>query len=95
MDTVLVSSGFVLDQTEAPCPFNRRKPTWTTSVEPCHTPRNVEGPRPACGCSGSPIPKRTAAEIKGSPESGLYADCRDDQGTEFSLFQPPGAATPT
>lgn len=35
----------------------------------------------------------TAAEIKGSPESGLYADCRDDQGTEFSMFQPPGAAT--
>src|SRR4051794_6779850 len=60
MDTVLVSSGFVLDQTEAPCPFNRRKPTWTTSVDPCHAPRNVEGPRPARGRSGAPTPKRTS-----------------------------------
>jgi predicted enzyme related to lactoylglutathione lyase len=31
----------------------------------------------------------TAGEIKGSPASGFYADCADDQGTEFSLFQSP------
>ena len=36
----------------------------------------------------------SAGEIKGSPESGMYADCRDDQGTEFSLFQPPGSSAP-
>ena len=35
-----------------------------------------------------------AGEIKGSAETGSYADCRDDQGTEFSLFQPPGASGP-
>lgn len=35
----------------------------------------------------------TAGEIKGSPESGSYADCADDQGTQFSLFQPPTAPT--
>ena len=35
----------------------------------------------------------TASEIKGSSDSGAYADCRDDQGTEFSLFQPPGSST--
>jgi predicted enzyme related to lactoylglutathione lyase len=36
----------------------------------------------------------TAGEIKGAPESGQYADCVDDQGTQFSLFQPPAALTP-
>jgi predicted enzyme related to lactoylglutathione lyase len=36
----------------------------------------------------------TAGEVKGSPESGQYSDCADDQGTEFSLFQPPSAAAP-
>jgi predicted enzyme related to lactoylglutathione lyase len=33
----------------------------------------------------------TAGEIKGSPGSGAYADCSDDQGTQFSLFQTPTA----
>jgi predicted enzyme related to lactoylglutathione lyase len=36
----------------------------------------------------------TAGEIKGSAESGMYADCSDDQGTQFSLFQAPAAAPP-
>jgi uncharacterized protein len=36
----------------------------------------------------------TASEIKGSAESGAYADCADDQGTTFSLFQPPTTAAP-
>ncbi|HXJ64902.1 MAG TPA: VOC family protein [Actinomycetota bacterium] len=35
-----------------------------------------------------------AGEIKGSAESGAYADCADDQGTQFSLFQPPSTAAP-
>jgi len=36
----------------------------------------------------------TAGDVKGSPESGQYSDCADDQGTQFSLFQLPVAATP-
>ncbi|HEY7282017.1 MAG TPA: VOC family protein [Actinomycetota bacterium] len=36
----------------------------------------------------------TAGEIKGSAETGSYADCSDDQGTQFSLFQPPTATSP-
>jgi len=35
----------------------------------------------------------TAGEIKGSALSGAYADCTDDQGTQFSLFQPPASTT--
>jgi uncharacterized protein len=35
-----------------------------------------------------------AGDIKGSAASGSYADCSDDQGTEFSLFQPPASSPP-
>jgi uncharacterized protein len=36
----------------------------------------------------------TAGEIKGSSEAGMYSDCADDQGTQFSLYQPPAASAP-